>query len=60
MRKTLLVLAAATLTLPAAPAFADPPPWAPAHGKRAKDAQRRYYQPRYYAADTGVRYWRGW
>lgn len=37
MRKTILAIAAAALTLPAVPAFADPPPWAPAHGKRAKD-----------------------
>ena len=53
MRKTLLAIAAAALTLPAAPALADPPPWAPAHGKRAKDAQR------YYTSNNGVRYWRG-
>lgn len=53
MRKTLLALAAAALTLPAAPAFADPPPWAPAHGKRAKDAQR------YYTSSNGMRYWQG-
>ena len=53
MRKTLLAIAAAALTLPAAPAFADPPPWAPAHGKRANDAQR------YYTSGNGIRYWRG-
>ena len=50
MRKIILALAAATVTLPAAPAFADPPPWAPAHGRRAHDAERydrygRYAQP---------------
>ena len=59
MKKTILAAAAIALALPAAPAAADPPPWAPAHGKRAKDAQRSYYQPRYYAATNGVRYWRG-
>ena len=51
MRKTLLTIAAATMAVTtAAPAAADPPPWAPAHGKRAKDAQYdrygRYYEPR--------------
>ena len=53
MRKTLLIIAAATLTVPAVPAAADPPPWAPAHGKRAHDARR------YYTSGNGVRYWRG-
>jgi hypothetical protein len=63
MRKTLLAIAAAALTLPAAPAFADPPPWAPAHGKRAKDRAQlydsygRYYEPR--ALSRGDRVWRG-
>jgi hypothetical protein len=61
MRKIFLALAAATLTLPAAPAFADPPPWAPAHGKRAKDARYdrygRYVQP--VALGRGDRVWRG-
>ena len=43
MRK--LILAVATLVataLPVATAFADPPPWAPAHGRRAKEAERDY------------------
>ena len=53
MRKTLLTLAAAALAVPAVPAAADPPPWAPAHGKRAKDARN------YYTSANGVRYWRG-
>jgi hypothetical protein len=62
MRKTLLAIAAAALTLPAAPAFADPPPWAPAHGKRAKDraiydSSGRYYEPR--VLGRGDRVWRG-
>ena len=62
MRKTLLAIAAAALTLPAAPAFADPPPWAPAHGKRAKQAAMydrygRYVQPR--ALRASDRVWRG-
>ena len=53
MRKTLLILAAAALTVPAVPAAADPPPWAPAHGKRAKDARQ------YYTSANGIRYWQG-
>ena len=62
MRKTILAIAAAALTLPAAPAFADPPPWAPAHGKRAKDraiydSNGRYYEPR--RISRGDRVWRG-
>ena len=54
MKKTILALAAASLALPAMPAAADPPPWAPAHGRRAHDAERQY-------AYTGnhIRYWRG-
>jgi len=56
MKKTLMAIAALGLALPAAaPALADPPRWAPAHGYRAKQA----YQPRYYTSDRGVRYWRG-
>lgn len=53
MKKTIFAAAAIALAIPAAPAAADPPPWAPAHGKRAKDAQR------YYSSNNGVRYWRG-
>lgn len=53
MKKIILAAGAFALALPAAPAAADPPPWAPAHGKRAKDAQR------YYTSGNGIRYWRG-
>ena len=53
MKKTILAAAAIAFALPAAPAAADPPPWAPAHGKRAKEAQR------YYTSNNGVRYWQG-
>ncbi|MGN3973993.1 glycine zipper 2TM domain-containing protein [Tsuneonella sp. SYSU-LHT278] len=56
MKKSLLAIAAAGLALPAAPAFADPPRWAPAHGHRAKHSD---YQPRYYTSGNGVRYWQG-
>lgn len=63
MRKVLLAIAAATLALPAAPAAADPPPWAPAHGKRAKDraalydARGHYHEPRRIGRDDRI--WRG-
>ncbi|MGX7925262.1 glycine zipper 2TM domain-containing protein [Tsuneonella sp. HG094] len=55
MKKTILAIAAAAIALPAAPALADPPPWAPAHGKRAKQG----YQQRYYQSPRGVQYWQG-
>lgn len=47
----------------AAPALADPPPWAPAHGHRAKQAARQYqyvYYPAqqvYYAPATQSWFW---
>jgi hypothetical protein len=60
MRKTLLALAAIAVALPTAPALADPPPWAPAHGKRAKEGRQYGYAARpQYQYDNGVRYWRG-
>jgi len=56
MRKLVL---AATLAAVAAPAvaLADPPPWAPAHGRRAHegriyDERGRYYEPRAIAVAT--------
>lgn len=62
MKKTALAFAAAAMTLPlAAPAAADPPPWAKAHGKRAKDRvydSRGYYlEPR--RIDRSSYVWRG-
>jgi len=53
MKRTIMILAAAGLALPAAPALADPPAWAPAHGHRAKEVRR------YYTTDNGIRYWQG-
>ncbi|MEQ8311480.1 MAG: glycine zipper 2TM domain-containing protein [Sphingopyxis sp.] len=52
----------AALALPVGTAYADPPPWAPAHGKRAKDraiydSYGRYYEPR--RLSRGDRIWRG-
>ncbi len=66
MKKFTLAMAAGTLALTgigtAAPAAADPPSWAPAHGKRAKD--RGVYDSRgYYAEPRRIsrndRMWRG-
>jgi hypothetical protein len=65
MKPIALAAALAALMLPAAPAMADPPPWAPAHGKRAKDRHHhriyddhgRYYEPR--RLSRGDRIWRG-
>ncbi|MCW2391829.1 hypothetical protein M2336_000213 [Sphingobium sp. B1D7B] len=37
MKKILLATALMAFAMPMAPAVADPPHWAPAHGKRAKD-----------------------
>ena len=42
MRKILSIAMIAAFVLPALPVAADPPPWAPAHGRRAKDAERDY------------------
>ena len=66
MKRFALAFAAGTMALTglgtAAPAAADPPPWAPAHGKRAKDRamydSRGYYiEPR--RIDRSSRVWRG-
>lgn len=42
MRKMILALAAAAATVTAVPAAADPPSWAPAHGRRAHDREAEY------------------
>ncbi len=70
MKKIAIAFGAATLALTgigtAAPAAADPPSWAPAHGKRAKDRAHRYrayddrgyyVQPRRISRDSYM--WRG-
>jgi hypothetical protein len=46
----------------AMPALADPPPWAPAHGRRAKEAREQAYvyypaQQVYYAPEQKVWFW---
>lgn len=62
MKKLVLAASLLAVAVPAAPAFADPPPWAPAHGRRAHDAGRYdsrgyYVQPRRLARGDSV--WRG-
>lgn len=62
MRAQLILAMAAAIAIPAAPALADPPPWAPAHGRRAKDAMRydergRYVEPVVITREDYV--WRG-
>ncbi|WP_374469231.1 glycine zipper 2TM domain-containing protein [Phenylobacterium sp.] len=61
MRKFVIAAALAAVALPALPAAADPPGWAPAHGKRAKhriyDERGRYYEPR--PISRSDRVWRG-
>lgn len=60
MRKFVLAATAATFALTAAPAMADPPAWAPAHGERAKhtyDSHGRYIEPR--PLHRKDRIWRG-
>jgi hypothetical protein len=54
MRKSILAVSLATLALPAAPALADPPYWAPAHGYRNHHGDIAYRR-----TDNGIRYWRG-
>lgn len=55
MKKILLTVTAFAFVGTSAPALADPPSWAPAHGKRWKERNDR----RYYQTDNGIRYYRG-
>lgn len=66
MKKFTIAIGAAALALTgigtSAPAAADPPPWAPAHGKRAKDRAKYndrgwYAEPRRITRDSYM--WRG-
>ncbi len=63
MRKTVLTAVIAATALTSVPAFGDPPPWAPAHGRRHHDQQRydRYNDDDhdYRQTNNGVRYWQG-
>jgi uncharacterized protein YcfJ len=62
MRTLIIAAALVGLAMPAAPALADPPRWAQAHGKRAKqkrvyDSRGRYNEPRRLGRSDRV--WRG-
>ncbi|MFM2371947.1 MAG: hypothetical protein RIS85_1669 [Pseudomonadota bacterium] len=66
MKKTILAAALAAIAIPAAPAMAEPPSWAPAHGyhkvrggdrDRVYDSRGRYVEPRRISRDDQV--WRG-
>ena len=62
MKRIFAAALLAALALPTDNAYADPPPWAPAHGKRAKDraiydSYGRYYEPR--RLSHSDRIWRG-
>lgn len=58
MKKIIIAAVLAAVAIPATPALADPPPWAPAHGRRAhdRDDDRRDY--RTYHRGTYDRYGR--
>lgn len=49
MKKTIIAAVLAAVAIPAAPALADPPPWAPAHGRRAHDRAERWEHRNTYA-----------
>ncbi|MBX9883347.1 MAG: glycine zipper 2TM domain-containing protein [Novosphingobium sp.] len=61
MNKFIIAATLAAATLGAAPALADPPSWAPAHGRRAYndeyDQRGRYNEPR--PLTSRDRVWRG-
>jgi len=42
MRKLILAMALAAVIAPTTATFADPPPWAPAHGRRDRDAREQW------------------
>lgn len=62
MRTFIIAAALVGLAMPTAPALADPPRWAQAHGKRAKnkhmyDSRGRYVEPQRLGRSDRV--WRG-
>ena len=42
MRRIFSATMLVAFIVPTLPVLADPPPWAPAHGRRAKEAERAY------------------
>jgi len=63
MRKYIIAATLAAVAIPALPALADPPPWAPAHGRRAHERERMYDERGYYAEPRPIsrndEIWRG-
>lgn len=64
MKKVILSAVIAATALTSVPAFGDPPPWAPAHGRRSHERYESYdrsgdYQRNYNRTDNGINYWRG-
>lgn len=63
MKKAILAVTLAALAIPVTPTLADPPPWAPAHGRRAHDRHAeydrygRYVEPRRLSRNDTI--WRG-
>ncbi|MBI4190294.1 MAG: hypothetical protein HY525_07115 [Betaproteobacteria bacterium] len=62
MKKTSMLLSAIAVAACMGvdlPAYADPPPWAPAHGYRAKQYSYVYYPVReiYYAPESRMWFW---
>ena len=63
MRRIFSAAMLAAFLIPTLPVSADPPPWAPAHGRRAKEAERAYRDDERRHERKLVRYeervWRG-
>ena len=61
MKKTILAGVIAATALTSVPALGDPPPWAPAHGRRHHEQYDNgdNYQRQYQRTDNGINYWRG-
>ena len=55
MLRTLTITCLLGVIASTIPVAADPPPWAPAHGRRAKDAEREEYRYREESRDRDYR-----
>ena len=56
MRRIVSAVVLAAFFIPTLPVSADPPPWAPAHGRRAKEAERAYREDRRAYREDGRRH----
>ena len=64
MKQPVIAALIAATAFTSVPAFGDPPPWAPAHGRRSHERYENYdrgsnYQRQYQRTDNGIAYWRG-